>query len=184
MILNIYRDRYQPRFILHSNDFIIEHVLHPLKIDYTGINSINSINISFKPKPQKCKLELGFSISNMSNYVLNFENITRLQDLNICTFSAIFNIMSNSIFIGDIDFRELILVKSLIVTKEEFKSFIYQNIHFSSIFRGCFLSTDKCNFIRLYLLRTWLCSYIPDTDKMRGIDYTLNILLGRVLNSL
>ena len=182
MILNIYRDRFQPRFILYSNDFIIEHDLHPLKIDYTG--DINNINISFKPKPQKCKLELGFSISNMSNYSLNIENITRLQDLNIYTFSAIFNILPNSISIGDIDLRELILVKSLIVTKEEFKSFIYQNIHFSSIFRSCFLSTEKCNFIRLYLLRTWLCSYIPDTDKMRGIDYTLNILLGRILNSL
>ena len=182
MILNIYRDKYQPRFILHSNAFTVEHDLHPLKIDYTG--DINNINISFKPKPQKCKLELGFSISNMSNYSLNIENITRLQDLNIYTFSAIFNILPNSISIGDIDLRELILVKSLIVTKEEFKSFIYQNIHFSSIFRSCFLSTEKCNFIRLYLLRTWLCSYIPDTDKMRGIDYTLNILLGRILNSL
>ena len=182
MILNIYRDRYEPRFILYSNDFIIEHDLHPLKIDYTG--DINNINISFKPKPQKCKLELGFSISNMSNYSLNIENITRLQDLNIYTFSAIFNILPNSISIGDIDLRELILVKSLIVTKAEFQSFIYQNIHFSSIFRSCFLSTEKCNFIRLYLLRTWLCSYIPDTDKMRGIDYTLNILLGRILNSL
>ena len=182
MILNIYRDRYQPRFILYSNDFIIEHDLHPLIIDYTG--DINNINILFKPKPQKYKLELGFSISNMSNYSLNLENITRLQDLNICTFSAIFNIIPNLISIGDIDLRELILIKSLIVTKEEFKSFIYQNIHFSNIFRGCFLSTKKCNFIRLYLLRTWLCSYIPDTDKMRCIDYTLNKLLGSVLNSL
>lgn len=182
MILNIYRDRYEHRFILYSNDFIIERDLHPLKIDYTG--DINNITISFKPKPQKCKLELGFSISNMSNYSLNIENITRLQDLNIYTFSAIFNILPNSISIGDIDLRELILVKSLIVTKAEFQSFIYQNIHFSSIFRSCFLSTEKYNFIRLYLLRTWLCSYIPDTDKMRGIDYTLNILLGRILNSL
>lgn len=183
MILNIYRDRYQPRFILYSNDFIIEHDLHPLKIDYTG--DINNINISFKPKPQKCKLMLGFSISN-NRYIqdLNFENITRLQDLNNYTFSVIFNIIPNLISIGDIDFRELILVKSLIVTKEEFKSFIYQNIHFSSIFRSCFLSTEKCNFIRLYLLRTWLCSYIPDTDKMRYINYSLNILLGRILNSL
>lgn len=186
MILNIYRDRYEPRFILHSNDFIIEHDLHPLKIDYTG-GGINSINISFKPKPQKCKLMLGFSISNSNNrYIqnLNFENITRLQDLNNYTFSAIFNILPNLISIGDIDLRELILVKSLIVTKEEFKSFIYQNIHFSNIFRSCFLSTDKYNFIRLYLLRTWLCSYIPDTDKMRYINYSLNILLRRVLNSL
>lgn len=179
MILNIYRDRFQPRFILYSNDFIIEHDLHPLKIDYTG--DINNINILFKPKPQKYKLELGFSISNI-RYDLNFENITRLQDLNIYSFSAIFNILSNSISIGDIDLRELILVKSLIVTKEEFQSFIYQNIY--NIFRNCFLSTNKCNFIRLYLLRTWLCSYIPDTDKMRGIDFTLNILLGSVLNSL
>lgn len=180
MILNIYRDRYE--LILHSNDFIIERDLHPLKIDYTG--DINNITISFKPKPQKCKLELGFSISNMSNYSLNIENITRLQDLNIYTFSAIFNILPNSISIGDIDLRELILVKSLIVTKAEFQSFIYQNIHFSSIFRSCFLSTNKYNFIRLYLLRTWLCSYIPDTDKMRYINYSLNILLRRVLNSL
>ena len=118
MILSIYRDKYQPRFILHSNDFIIEHDLHPLKIDYTGgINNINIININFKPQLQhKCKLELGFCISNMSNHDLNFENITRLQDLNIYTFSAIFNIISNSISIGDIDLRELILVKSLIVT--------------------------------------------------------------------
>ena len=178
MILNIYRDRFQPRFILYSNDFIIEHDLHPLKIDYTG--DINNINILFKPKPQKYKLELGFSINNI-RYDLN---ITRLQDLNIYTFSAIFNILSNSISIGDIDLRELILVKSLIVTKEEFQSFIYQNDHFSSIFRSCFLSTNKCNFVRLYLLRTWLCSYIPDTDKMRGINYILNNLLGSILNSL
>lgn len=182
MILNIYRDRYQPRFILHSNDFIIEHDLHPLKIDYTG--DINTTNFLFKPKPQKCKLELGFSFSN--RYDLNIENITRLQDLNNYTFSAIFNILSNSTSIGDIDLRELILVKSLIVTKEEFKSFIFQNNHFNSIFGSCFLSTNKCNFIRLYLLRTWLCSYIPDIDTniIRCIDYSLNILLGSVLNSL
>lgn len=184
MVLNIYRDRYQPSFILHSNDFIIEHDLHPLKIDYTG--DINNINISFKPKPQKYKLELGFRFRNNSDWFpdLNLEYITRLQDLNIYNFSAIFNILPNSISIGYIDLRELILVKSLIVTKEEFQSFIYQDIHFSNIFMGCFLSTNKCNFIRLFLLRTWLCSYIPVTDKMRGIDYTLNILLGSVLNSL
>ena len=184
MILSIYRDRYQPRFILHSNDFIIEHDLHPLSIDYTGdINNINNLFL-FKPKRHKYKLELGFCISNMFNHDLNFENITRLQDLDINTLSVMFNIIPNSISKGDLDFRDLILVKSLIVTKEEFKSFIYDNNHFASIISNCFLSTDKYNFIRLYLLRTWLCSYIPDTEKMRYIDYSLNTLLGRVLNSL
>lgn len=180
MILNIYRDKYQPRFILHSNNFIIEHNLHPLKIDYTS--NINNINISFKSKPQKYKLELGFCINDVFN--INLENITRLQDLDIYTFSAIFNITSNTVSACNIYFRDLILIKSLIVTKEEFKSFVYHDIHFSSIFRSCFLSTNKCNFVRLYLLRTWLCSYIPETDKIRYINYSLNTLLGRVLNSL
>ena len=181
MILNIYRDMYQPRFILHSNAFTVEHDLHPLKIDYTS-GVINNIDILFKPPRTKYKLELGFCINDVFN--INLENITKLQDLGIYTFSAIFNITSNSVSVCNIDFRDLILIKSLIVTKEEFKSFVYHDIHFSSIFRSCFLSTNKCNFVRLYLLRTWLCSYIPETDKIRYINYSLNTLLGRVLNSL
>lgn len=183
MILNIYRDNYQHRFILHSDVFTVEHDLHPLKFDYTKSGVMNSIGILFKPQRTKYKLELGLCINDVFN--INLENITRLQDLGIYTFSAIFNITSNSVSVCNIDFRDLILVKSLIVTKEEFKSFVYHDIHFSSIFRSCFLSTNnKYNFARLYLLRTWLCSYIPETDKVRYIDYSLNTLLGRVLNSL